>query len=262
MYNLIKFIAEIVSNKKIDLSSLIKVLFAILTPFGFVFIIHFDKFSNIRVHTLFFLIVLSAIIFLFVYSFYLGIRIKITTNITQKQAPKFIESNDKLTIMENEMRRIVANYNESFIQEKNILRKNYYRLCQKLYGKLLVKLDKLKIGIENLDKKINNSNANQNIIEYFNFRNLSSIENFDFLLIITIIFFIIISYIQDYKTTIPETIFSFVSIFIILLALQTLKQKLKYWRLIFLMPIYEYFVSKAIVNFKKQNFKLNEKTKL
>ena len=262
MSELTKFLLEIISNKKIDLSRLMKVLFAILIPFGFVFILHFDEFSNTSVYALLFSIIIYAIIFLFAYNLYLEMRIKISTNIIQKQAPKFVESNDKLAIMENEIRTIVTNYNESFIQEKNMLRKKYYRFCQKVYGKLLTTLEKLKIGIENLGKKINDSSTSQNIIENFNFRNLSSIENFDFLLIITIIFFIVISYIQDYKTTILETIFSFVSIFIILLALQIFKQKLKYWRLIFLMPIYGYFVSKAIVNFKKQNSKFNEKTKL
>ena len=262
MYKLVKFIVEIISNKKIDLSSLIKILFAILSPFGFVFIIHFDKFSNIRMHTLFFLIALYAIIFLFAYNFYLEMRIKISTNIIQKQAPKFIKSNDKLKIIKTEMVAVIANYNESFIAEKNVLRKNFYKFCINMYGRQLIQLDKFKTGIENLDKQISNPNLNQNIIALFSFRNLSSIDHFNLLLMATISSFLVISYIQGYITTIPETFFSLLIIFIILLSLQTLKHKLKFWKLIFFMSIYEYLLSISMTNLKKQNFKLNEKVKI
>ena len=262
MWKLINFLINIISNKKNDLSNLIKALFAILAPFGFIFIFHIDEFSNINTSALLFSIIIYAIIFLFLYNHYLEMRIKISTNIIQKQATKFIESNDKLTIIRTEMEVVITNYNESLIKEKNVLRKNFYKLCINMYGRQLMKLEKFKTGIENLDKQINNADLNQNIIDLFSFRNSSSIDHFNLLLMATISSFLVISYIQGYITTISETFFSLVIIFIILLLPQTLKHKLKYWHLILLMSIYEIFLPLSIVNLKRQNFKFNEKTKL
>ena len=92
MLNIITFLKEVILNEKIDLNGLIKILFAILGPFGFIYIYHIDKFLNVNVDILFFSIIIFAIVFLFVYNFYLEIRIKITNDTIKKQCPKFIKS--------------------------------------------------------------------------------------------------------------------------------------------------------------------------
>jgi hypothetical protein len=261
---IITFFKEVISNKKIDLNVLIKILFTMFAPFGFVLIYHIDEFLNVNIYILIFLTIIYAIVFLFVYNFYLEMRRKITNNIIEKQSPKFIKSKNKLILLKDMIIKIITNINEILsIQNKNILIKKIYGFYLKLYNNMLVKIEKFIIGIENIEKKVNASisNRNQNIKDFFSFRNLSSIGHFDLLLIFAITSFMIITYIQNLITTIAETTLLFIMIFIFLILSQIIIANLKYFHLIFLILIYENLISIAINKLKKQNIKFNKVVK-
>jgi len=186
---IITFFKEVISNKKIDLNVLIKILFAMFAPFGFVLIYHIEEFLNVDIYIVIFLTIIYAIVFLFIYNFYLEMRRKITNNIIEKQTPEFIKSKNKLILLKDVIIEIIANINEILsIQNQNILIKKIYGIYLKLYDNILIKIEKLIIGIEKTEQKVNTSisNRNQNIKDFFSFRNLSSIRHFDLLLIFTI----------------------------------------------------------------------------
>ena len=261
---IINIFKEVILNKKIDLNNLIKILFAIFVPFGFVYIYQIDKFINVNIAILIFSTIIYAIVFLFIYNFYLEMRRKITTDIIEKQSPKFIKSKNKLTLLNDEIIEIIARINEILsMQNQNMLIKKIYGFYLIIYGKMLRKCEKFVIGIENTEKKVNVSisNKNQNINDYFSLRNLSSITHFDLLLIFSISSFFMITYIQNLITTISGisgTTFLFIIIFIFLILSQIIIANLKYWRLITLILIYENLISIAINNLKKQKIKFNK----
>lgn len=264
VWEIITFFKDVISNEKIDLNDLIVILFAILAPFGFIYLYHIDKFLNVNIAILIFSTIIYAIVFLFIYNFCLEVRRKITNNIIDKQSPKFIKSKNKLLMLKDEIIEILANINEILsIQNQNILIKKIYGFYFKLYNAMLIKSEKFIIGIENTEKKVkvSISNRNQNLKDFFSFRNVSSIRHFDLLLIFAIISCIIIIYIQNLKTTIAETTLLLIIIFIFLILSKILIGKLKYFRLIFLILIYENLIAIAINKLMKQNIKFNKVVK-
>ena len=260
MLNIITFFKDVISNEKIDLNALIKIGFAILVPFGFVYIYHINKFLYVTIDTLLFLTSIYAIFFLFIYNFYLEMRRKITNKIIEKQIPKFIKSKNKLILLKDEIIEIIANINEILSsQNHNIFIKKFMIFINIFYDNGLIKCERLIIGIENIEKKgnVSISNRNQNIKDFFSFRNLSSIRNYDLLLILAITSFIIISYTQNLITTISETTLLFIILFIFLILSQIIIAKLNYLHLIFLILIYENLITIAINKLNKINIKFN-----